>query len=162
MLRLEVFAALGVILIASQPAATQERSEAEARALPVCVGVAEGRFATIVEEGEQQPDTVRMDPILTGRQAGIRLVNRPQVSRALVRNYPPQLRNDGVAGMVVVAARVDENGSVVLAEVVRPSGYREFDVAARAVVRVMRFQPAVFQRCRIPALTRIPITFGPG
>lgn len=70
------------------------------------------------------------------------LINRSQVSRALARNYPPNLRAAGIGGRVMVFVLVDERGAVTRTQVRESSGNVQLDAAALAVARVMRFKPA--------------------
>ena len=71
-----------------------------------------------------------------------RLLNRNAVAKALVRNYPPGLRNAGIGGRIDVWLHVNEQGAVDQARVHKSSGFPELDRAALQVARVMVYAPA--------------------
>ena len=87
------------------------------------------------------------------------LRNRSAVQRALVKNYPRQLRDAGLGGETLVALLVDENGAVLTSMVSRASEYSEIDQASLAVVNTMEFAPAVAEGCRAPYAAQIPIVW---
>jgi TonB family protein len=87
------------------------------------------------------------------------LLNRNEVSRALVRHYPPMLRDAGVGGTVLTWVFVDERGTVAKAEVRTSSGNGELDRAALAVARVMRFSPARDRDREVGVWIQLPIVF---
>lgn len=70
------------------------------------------------------------------------LLNRSQVSRSLVQNYPPNLRAAGVGGRIMVWVHLNESGEVIRSQVKESSGNVELDRAALVVARIMRFKPA--------------------
>jgi TonB family protein len=55
------------------------------------------------------------------------------VQRALVRNYPPLLRDAGIGGTPMVWFFIDENGRVLKTQLSQSSGYDALDAAAIAV-----------------------------
>jgi TonB family protein len=85
--------------------------------------------------------------------------NRRETGRALVRSYAAHLRDRGIGGQVNMLLWVDADGRPQEVQVVEKSQYPELDDAARYVTRVMRFQPAVYDNCRVPAAVLIPIVF---
>jgi TonB family protein len=88
-----------------------------------------------------------------------RLLNASSVRVAMERLYPKRLRAEGVGGAAVVSMTVDTMGVPGPASVIRGTGYRELDVAAVEVAKVMRFRPAMVNNRRVRVLVRIPITF---
>jgi periplasmic protein TonB len=78
---------------------------------------------------------------------------------ALVRNYPPLLRDAGIGGTPVVWFLIDEDGRVLRTQLSRPSGYAALDEAALAVARMMRFSPALNRDRRVQVWVEIPIVF---
>ncbi len=72
-----------------------------------------------------------------------KLLNRDEIERLVVKNYPKELRSVGIGGAVVVWAYVDAQGGVVKALVKDSSGYPNMDQAALKVVEAMRFKPAL-------------------
>jgi protein TonB len=66
---------------------------------------------------------------------------RPLNDHRLQPAYPPDARARGLEGVVIVELVIDRRGRVVQTRVVRSSG-AEFDRAARAHCRRLRFEPA--------------------
>lgn len=84
-----------------------------------------------------------------------RLENLSEFYHSLVRRYPPDLRDAGVSGSVLLRFRVLEDGRVE-AETARVihSSHSAFEPAALSVLQVMRFRPAV----RNGSVTRVWVT----
>ena len=99
------------------------------------------------------------EPHFTPYTAKPELVNRADVSRALVRNYPPSLRDAGGGGTVLTWVLVDETGAIADAQVKTSSGNPELDKAALAVARVMQFTPARNRDQVVPVWIALPIVF---
>ena len=71
------------------------------------------------------------------------LLNGEEVARALIRAYPPLLRDAGIGGEVMLWVLVDATGNVTQAKVGSSSGRAELDAAAVEVaVGKMKFAPA--------------------
>jgi TonB family protein len=87
------------------------------------------------------------------------LVNQSEVQRALVRNYPTELRDAGIGGSPVIWFFIDETGRVLRTQLSRSSGYPALDEAAAAVAQVMRFSPALNREKRVGVWIEIPIVF---
>lgn len=88
-----------------------------------------------------------------------RLANRSHVARLLESYYPPDLRELGVGGEVMVWFHIDEEGVVTFKQVERTSGECKLDAAALLVSDRMRFEPAVARGEPIPVWVAIPIVF---
>ena len=87
------------------------------------------------------------------------LRNRDVVGPALVRNYPPLLRDAGIGGTVQTWLLVNESGKVISARVKESSGRRELDAAALEVARIMEFTPAEHNGMPVNVWIAIPIVF---
>jgi len=87
------------------------------------------------------------------------LVNRAQVRRALLKEYPRELQRAGVEGSVVVWFWIDEKGKVQHYEIRVSSGRPELDRAAERVIPKMKFRPAKERGKPIPVIVALPITF---
>jgi TonB family protein len=87
------------------------------------------------------------------------LLNTEEVQRALIRSYPPMLRDAQIGGTTVVWIYIAESGIVDNALVQVASGKPELDQAALEVARVMRFTPALNVDRVVPVWVSIPITF---
>ena len=108
--------------------------------------------------GAADPET----PSFTPHTVKPRLINLADVERALIREYPPLLRDAGIGGTVVVWLFIDAEGRVGNTKVDKESGYAQFDEAAREVGSIMRFTPAQNRDLKVPVWVSIPITFRAG
>ncbi len=85
--------------------------------------------------------------------------NRREVQEALVREYPPLLRDAGIGGQVVVWFYISEEGTVLDRRVSESSGHDSLDEAALKVADVFRFTPAMNRDERVQVWIQLPITF---
>jgi len=90
-------------------------------------------------------------------EPGIR--NRAELERALVREYPPLLRDAGIGGTVDVWFFIDEEGTVVKTQVAESSGHQALDDAALLVADIIQFSPALNRDKRVPVWISVPINF---
>jgi TonB family protein len=88
-----------------------------------------------------------------------RLLNRPEIGRALEQNYPPLLRDAGIGGQVMLWFNIDERGRVARAVLQRSSNYPALDDAAIRVAESMRFTPAKNRQDPVSVWVQIPIRF---
>ena len=93
--------------------------------------------------------------------AAPRLLSTERLGRAILQEYPPELREAGVGGTTVVHVFVSEEGRVEDQVVKKSSGYEELDNAALRAVRVARFTPARNRDRNVAVWIEIPITFRP-
>lgn len=85
--------------------------------------------------------------------------NRGEIERALIREYPPLLRDAGIGGTVEVWFHIDEEGVVRETRVRTGSGYAALDEAALAVADIMKFTPAQNRDKVVPVWVQMPIKF---
>jgi protein TonB len=85
--------------------------------------------------------------------------NKAAVERAMVREYPPLLRDAGIGGTVQVHFYIDEEGKVVNTLVNTSSGYEAMDEAALKVANIIEFTPALNRDKRVAVWISLPITF---
>ncbi len=91
------------------------------------------------------------------------LRNADDVQRALVRAYPPSLREAGVTGETVLQFVIDENGRVEAGSVeIVSSSNAEFAAAARRIVSTMRFSPAKSGGRTVRVATTLPVAWNVG
>lgn len=83
----------------------------------------------------------------------------PGVSKSRPPLYPPEARQLGQQGRVVVRALVDAQGQVAHVEVKESSGHALLDQAALATVRGWAFTPGTRNGTPEPMWARIPINF---
>ena len=105
------------------------------------------------------PSDLGSKPTFTPYTVKPTLINRDVVSRALIAQYPPDLRSVGVGGEVQIWVFVDENGDVQKANVRTSSGQQALDEAAVRVARVMKFTPARNKDVPVPVWISLPIVF---
>jgi TonB family protein len=111
------------------------------------------------ERDPAEPRDPREEVEPTGRTARPELTNQVEVRKALVKNYPDNLRKQGRGGTSTVWVSIDERGRVQRRQIGRTSGLCELDLAALEVAAIMHFTPAV-SRGRPQAVTvEIPIIF---
>jgi protein TonB len=101
----------------------------------------------------------RNTPSFTPMTIRPRLTNQPEVERALVREYPPILRDAGIGGTVEVWLYINTEGTVENAKVNKGSGYSQMDDAALKVGQTMKFTPAFNRDLKVPVWVSIPVTF---
>lgn len=87
------------------------------------------------------------------------LVNRGQIRRALLREYPRELQRDRVEGSVLVWFWIDEKGKIQHYEIRASSGHMALDTAAERVIPKMKFRPAKERGKAVPVIVALPITF---
>jgi periplasmic protein TonB len=98
-------------------------------------------------------------PVFTPMTVRPALTNTRTVQQALMRHYPPLLRDAGIGGTVQVWFFIDENGRVRNTRINQTSGYDAFDQAALRVADIMEFSPAYNRDQRVPVWVSLPITF---
>ena len=87
------------------------------------------------------------------------LRNQRDVAQALMKHYPPLLRDAGIGGTVNVWFFIDENGRVQRNLINESSGYDAFDQAALQVAQLMEFSPAYNREKKVPVWVALDITF---
>lgn len=102
---------------------------------------------------------IAAEPVFTPMTVAPELQNRADVARALVRNYPPLLRDAGIGGSPTVHFFIDEEGTPQKMLIGKSSGYPALDAAALAVAGTMRFSPARNRDRIVPVWVEIPIVF---
>lgn len=88
-----------------------------------------------------------------------RLINEGEFSRAMRREYPPDLRALGIGGTTLVHALISEEGCVAAELVRRSSSSAALDSAALRIVRVARFAPAKNRDQTVALWIEMPINF---
>jgi len=81
----------------------------------------------------------------------------PKMVSAMQVNYPPEAKQQGISGKVIVKALISKTGSVLEAETVKSiSG---LDEAAIEAVKKVKFKPGKFEGKPVEVWIRIPINF---
>jgi len=87
-------------------------------------------------------DDVRARPVYVARDVEPRLLNTEEIRAFLKQLYPPQLREVGIGGRVVLWVFVEPNGSSGVCQIHKSSGYAPLDRKAEEIAARMRFSPA--------------------
>jgi protein TonB len=85
--------------------------------------------------------------------------NREELAQAMIREYPPLLRDARIGGRVIVHFFIDENGVVQNAVIAQSCGQKALDDAALRVATLAEFTPALNRDRRVPVWIQLPITF---
>lgn len=87
------------------------------------------------------------------------ILNRDEIVSAMVRAYPPVLRDAGIGGVIKVFFFIDENGTVRATRLDESSGYAALDDAALELASLYRFSPALNRDTRVPVWVSFPVEF---
>lgn len=121
--------------------------------------------AAIVEVPEGQaltpPEELRNGPAFTPFTVAPSILNRDEVVAAMVREYPPLLRDAGIGGTVKVFFFINEDGRVEQVRIDESSGHQAIDDAAMNVAGAYEFSPALNGDEKTPVWVSFPITFQP-
>lgn len=121
-----------------------------------------GRYRDVIawrdRESKPIPDW-REGPVFTPYTVKPELLNRDEVSRALVQNYPRALRDQSISGTALIWLLVDSTGVTAKARLKTTSGQPELDEAAIRVARVMKWKPARNRDAPVTAWIALPIVF---
>jgi len=91
-----------------------------------------------------------------------RLLNGDAVTQAIEQEYPPELRAQGVGGVVRLRLLVGKDGVPQEVRVLEGSGLPRLDQAAMRVADVLRFEPATNLDGRpVEVWAAFPIVFSP-
>ncbi len=132
----------------------------------ILIGAAVGTLFLVPAQAEPQelrPEDVaaiQAGPVFTPMTVVPEILNRTEVQQALMRLYPPVLRDAGIGVTVEVWFYLSETGQVLHNRVSQTSGNAELDAAALRVAAVFRFTPALYKReGPVPVWIRLPIVF---
>ena len=87
------------------------------------------------------------------------ILNRSEIVSAMIKEYPPVLREAGIGGEVYVYFFIDEMGVVRNTRINQSSGYEQLDEAALKVANLYRFSPAINRDTKVPVWVSFPVTF---
>ena len=98
-------------------------------------------------------------PVFTPMTVKPEIKNRREVVAAMMRAYPPILRDAGIGGQALVWFFISEQGRVLDKRISRSSGHEQLDEAALEVAGVYEFTPALNRDKVVKVWVQIPITF---
>lgn len=105
----------------------------------------------VVDSGAGETDDIATPPIAS---AQLQAISAPSP------RYPPKAIRAGLSGTVELEILVGTDGTPLEVRVVRSSGHRLLDQAARnTVLSQWRFQPAIRDGRPVQALGRVPVAF---
>lgn len=87
----------------------------------------------------------------------VEFTNRARVVREMARLYPRELRDRGIEASMSYFVVMDTAGVPVLTHPLESSGHFSLDQPSHAVVRSMRFSPAIVDGCRTAGAQIIPL-----
>jgi TonB family protein len=123
---------------------------------PVSGGDFQGRGSSASPAGRQAGDPYELSA-LDERPT---LLNRGEVSLAMADRYPPELRQQGVGGLVVLRFVILPGGTVDSASVgVVMASNPAFAGPAARVVRQMRFRPGMVANLPVRTWVTLPVNF---
>lgn len=99
------------------------------------------------------------EPGFTPYEVAPDVMNAAEVREALVREYPPVLRDAGVGGTAQVHLYITARGRVASVRIDRSSGHEALDDAALRVAEVVRFSPALRDGEPVAVWISLPFTF---
>ena len=89
---------------------------------------------------------IQAGPWFTPMTVRPEILNGLEARDALIRVYPPDLRDAGIGGTVGVWFYISDVGRVLHRQIHESSGYEELDQAALEVAAVFQFTPAMNPR----------------
>lgn len=113
-------------------------------------------------EEESSAQEIYEAPTYTPYSVAPDLRNRKEAAAAVMREWPPALKNSGIEGVVTVWIFINEDGRVTNAEVSESSGLKQMDEAALRAARAFRFSPALNRDEAVPVWVELPISFTHG
>lgn len=87
------------------------------------------------------------------------ILNVPELTRLLIAEYPPLLKDTGVGGSIQVWFLIDEDGRVADTRIAKTSGHSSLNQAALRVAEHFRFSPALQREQKITVWVQFPINF---
>jgi TonB family protein len=115
----------------------------------------------LARPGEMPPgqEQLAAAPTFTPMTDRPQLRNTAEVQRALVRLYPPLLRDAGIGGTILLWLFVNEDGRVLRTRLAQSSGQPALDAAAEEIGALMEFSPALNRGQRVSVWIQLPVVF---
>lgn len=147
-----------------EPARNQEKKVEVWVAFPMTFQVGDVERTQVIPEraeppADAPPPSAERGPSFTPFTVAPSILNRSEVIAAMVREYPPLLREAGVGGTVTVYFLIGDDGTVRDVRLNRSSGEEAIDEAALRVAQAYRFSPALNKDEKVPVWVSFPITF---
>ena len=117
------------------------------------------KCADVLVEAVPEDADLSAAPWFTPMTVEPEILNRGEVLQALMRLYPPVLRDAGIGGTVEVWFFISEDGTLIDSRVSEPSTHRELNEAALEVANVFKFSPALNRETTVQVWIRLPMTF---
>jgi protein TonB len=107
----------------------------------------------------QETTDIASAPVFTPMTVRPEIKNRREVVQAMMRAYPPILKDAGIGGQALVWFFISEQGRVLDKRISKSSGHEQLDEAALEVASVYEFTPALNRDKVVKVWVQIPITF---
>jgi TonB family protein len=146
-------------VVEDTPPAVQEEPPADQAADVDAVEAAIAALPSPPEAFRQDLSEIEAEPVFTPMTVRPDILNRQEIQQALMREYPPPLRDAGIGGTVVVWFLISETGEVVQSRISEASGQDQLDAAALRVASAFRFTAATNRGDPVPVWIQLPITF---
>ena len=117
------------------------------------------KCADVLVEAVPEDTDLSAVPRFTPMTVRPEILNRGEVLQALMRLYPPALRDAGIGGTVEVWFFISEDGTVLDSRVSEPSTHVQLNEAALEVANVFKFSPALNREAIVEVWIQLPITF---
>jgi len=123
------------------------------------VTIDEGAIGVQGAVAEGEAVNIRDKPTFTPFTVAPSITNREEVVAAMIREYPPLLRDAGIGGRVGVYFFINQDGRVEQVRLDESSGHPALDEAALNVGGAYQFTPAMNGELPTPVWVSFPITF---
>ncbi|MDA0329624.1 MAG: TonB family protein [Gemmatimonadetes bacterium] len=129
------------------------------------ITIAPTTFETNPVEALPPPPELKEDidisqaPTFTPFTVAPSILNRSEIIDAMLKSYPPLLRDAGIGGEVRVYFFIDAEGRVQTTRLDKSSGHQMLDEAAMGLASLYRFSPGMNRDQRVPVWVSFPILF---
>lgn len=103
--------------------------------------------------------SLRDQPTFTPYTVSPTLLNRSEVQKILVREYPQLLKAAGIGGTAIVWFFLDVDGRVLETRIHASTGHPQLDEAALHIAETMRFSPALNRDRKVQVWVQFPVHF---
>ncbi len=150
-------------VVKPQPVVATQRQTASEMSVPVDEPVIEKQTSEATTPTQPAPAVSSASPANSPAESDQRPTSLPSLNADYLNNpppsYPPQSRQLGEQGKVLLRVLVNANGDVEQVNLRKSSGYQRLDQAAQDSVKQWRFVPAKRGDQAVTAWVVVPISF---
>jgi len=103
------------------------------------------------------PQTTTIKPVRGDDQLGVEVI-MPTPIRRITPVYPEKCKKEGIEGTVVLEIKIDEEGNVIDAKVLK-SVHPDLDNAAMEAIKKWKYEPVVKDGEKVPVVFAVTINF---